>query len=86
MSGSTSACDTITELPSDVMENIPLRRPQGDVMRTCIQLPLQLQIRQFRAYIKLVIALYQALLLHRGPLVKLSFSVSDLENCSDTDH
>ncbi|KAL3570667.1 hypothetical protein D5086_027916 [Populus alba] len=73
MSGSASACDTITELPSDVMKNTPMRSPQGDVMRTCIQLPLQLQVRQFRAYIKLAIALYQALLLHRGPLFKLSF-------------
>ncbi|CAK7327898.1 unnamed protein product [Dovyalis caffra] len=102
MPGSTSACDTINQLPSNVMENILMRLPQKDAIRTSIlsskwrykwlALP-QLVFDCPRDYkldvserIKLAFAVYQALLLHRGPLFRFSFSVSELENCSDINH
>ncbi|CAK7327897.1 unnamed protein product [Dovyalis caffra] len=102
MSNSTSACDKISELPSNVMEDILKRLPQKEAMRTSIlstkwrykwltvpQLVFEYPCRyklETSERGKLVIAVYQALLLHRGPLVKFSFSVSDLESCSDINH
>ncbi|KAF5733974.1 hypothetical protein HS088_TW16G00415 [Tripterygium wilfordii] len=99
---SLSPLDLITELPGNIVDNILRRLPLQDAVRTSIlskrwryrwltlsQLLFDYQPHQQLdsfAKTKLVIAVYQALLNHQGPLVKFSLSVPDLGNCPDINH
>lgn len=102
MNSPTPALDRVSELPSNLIENILMRLPQKDAVRTSILsskwkykwLSLPQLVFDYPCSHKLgisertmlVIAVYQALLLHHRPLVKFSFSVSAMENYSDINH
>ncbi|XP_052188100.1 F-box/FBD/LRR-repeat protein At1g13570-like [Diospyros lotus] len=100
MEGSSS--DIISHLPADVKEKILMCLPIEDAVRTSIlskkwrhsweRLP-QLVFdndfcRKARTAPKneLLMAMYQVLLRHRGPIVKLKLSLFALKSCSEIDH
>ncbi|GMP58374.1 hypothetical protein CsSME_00022064 [Camellia sinensis var. sinensis] len=93
--------DIITYLPNNVKETILMSLPLQDVVRTSIlsrkwrymwaRLPQLVFDDKFcRESIrneknKLVITIYQVLLLHRGPILRFTLSLSGLEGCSEID-
>ncbi|CAL5338510.1 unnamed protein product [Camellia sinensis] len=99
MCGPTS--DIITHLPDNVKEKILMSLPLQDAVRTSIlsrklrymwaRLPQLLFDDKFcRELIKnqknkLVMTIYQVLLLHRGPILRFTLSLSGLEGCSEID-
>ncbi|KAJ9167541.1 hypothetical protein P3X46_022185 [Hevea brasiliensis] len=101
---SRSVSDSISELPNDIINQILMRLPQKDAVRTCIlstkwrykwlavpqlvfDYPSNYKLSPTEKN-KLATAIYQALLLHHGHLIKFSFSVTDLDhkNSSDMNH
>uniref|UniRef100_A0A5B6ZHD4 F-box domain-containing protein n=1 Tax=Davidia involucrata TaxID=16924 RepID=A0A5B6ZHD4_DAVIN len=100
--GSTS--DIISNLPSNVIENILMCLPIRDAVRTCVlsskwrynwvKLPQLvfddmfwkiLGENQLSTKKKLLVNMYQVFLLHNGPILKFTLSISGLESCSEID-
>ena len=100
------AADRISKLPSNIIDDILVRLPIHDAVRTSIlsrkwrykwlTLPQLVFEDSFSEQMtkelgvlseeKLLAAVYQALLLHKGPIVKFSLAVPEFESCSSVDH
>ncbi|RVW44636.1 F-box/FBD/LRR-repeat protein [Vitis vinifera] len=100
------AADRISNLPSNIIDNILVRLPIHDAVRTSIlsrkwrykwlTLPQLVFEDSFSEQMtkelgvlseeKLLAAVYQALLLHKGPIVKFSLAVPEFKSCSSVDH
>ncbi|XP_052188113.1 F-box/FBD/LRR-repeat protein At1g13570-like isoform X2 [Diospyros lotus] len=98
MQGSNS--DIISHLPSNVIEEILMRMPIQDAVRTSVLskkwryawVTLPQLVFDDAFYIKsrtqknkLMMAIYQVLLLHRGPILKFKLSLSILDSCFEID-
>ncbi|XP_058194710.1 F-box/FBD/LRR-repeat protein At1g13570-like isoform X2 [Rhododendron vialii] len=97
-----SSIDIISHLPGNVLEKILMCLPIQDAVRTSIlsrkwryvwvKLPQlvfdDLFYRHFHKtpHDKLLMIIYQVMLLHRGPIIKFALCVSGLQSCSEIDN
>ncbi|XP_057485305.1 F-box/FBD/LRR-repeat protein At1g13570-like [Actinidia eriantha] len=96
-----STSDIISHLPSNVLDKILMCLPMEETVRTSVlsrkwryiwaKLPqLVFDDRFCRGSLRktkneLIMTIYEVLLLHRGPILKFTLSLSQLENCSEID-